>query len=161
MSRDSRRGSFSCWHLAGILFAPVSRKCSAPSRKGPFLIFSAYRVECRSERNIPDVDVGGRGGPSGKSCFCNRRPGGCTSSAISWHGACITPPTSRMGSWRICEKVSISLVSRHPGDRHWNDLLGQRASSPKHTAVIDAGSNGTAVAAASIAGNAAVVAADA
>ena len=31
------------------------------------------------------------------------------------------------GSWRICEKVSIFAVSRRPGDRTWNDLLGQRA----------------------------------
>lgn len=61
----------------------------------------------------------------------------------------------------FCEKDSVSLVSRHPGDRHWNDLLGQRASSPEHTAVIGAGSNDTAVTAASVAGNAAVFAADA
>ena len=31
------------------------------------------------------------------------------------------------GSWRICEKVSVSTVSRRPGDRTWNDLLGQHA----------------------------------
>ena len=28
------------------------------------------------------------------------------------------------GSWRICEKDSDAIVSRHPGDRTWNDLLG-------------------------------------
>jgi hypothetical protein len=28
------------------------------------------------------------------------------------------------GSWRICEKDSDAIVSRHPGDRSWNDLLG-------------------------------------
>src|SRR5579863_10736502 len=40
---------------------------------------------------------------------------------------------SRTGSWRICEKDSAAHVSRHPGDRYWNDLLGQRAACPNHT----------------------------
>jgi hypothetical protein len=31
------------------------------------------------------------------------------------------------GSWRICEKVSVSLITRHPGDSPWNGLLGQRS----------------------------------
>src|SRR5579872_7099660 len=34
---------------------------------------------------------------------------------------------SRNGSWRICEEVSVSIVSRHPGDRDRHDLLGRRA----------------------------------
>src|ERR1700739_1581506 len=66
---------------------------------------------------------------------------------------------SRMGSWRICEKDSVSLVSRHPGDRHRNDLLGQRAASPEHT--LDIGSDNSADAANSVAGNASGFAADA
>ena len=32
------------------------------------------------------------------------------------------------GSWRICEKVSVSLITRHPGDSPWNGLLGQRSN---------------------------------
>ena len=32
------------------------------------------------------------------------------------------------GSWRICEKVSVSLIPRHPGDSPWNGLLGQRSN---------------------------------
>lgn len=34
------------------------------------------------------------------------------------------PAEEPQGSWRICEKNSDAIVSRHPGDRHWNDLLG-------------------------------------
>jgi len=34
------------------------------------------------------------------------------------------PAEEPQGSWRICEKDSDAIVSRHPGDRYWNDLLG-------------------------------------
>ena len=54
----------------------------------------------------------------------------------------------------FCEKASISLVSRHPGDRHRNDLLGQRAQRPVHP-VVAGGPAATADTAASVAGNAA------
>lgn len=30
----------------------------------------------------------------------------------------------------FCEKGSVSYVSRDPGDRYWNDLLGQHAQCP-------------------------------
>lgn len=59
----------------------------------------------------------------------------------------------------FCEKASNSLVSRHPGDRHRNDLLGQRAQCPVHPVVLD-GPAATAGAAASVAGDAAFFAAD-
>lgn len=36
------------------------------------------------------------------------------------------------GSWRKCEKDSVSVVSRHYGGRCWNDLLGQCAPCPRH-----------------------------
>lgn len=69
------------------------------------------------------------------------------------------------GSWRICEKVSVFTVSRRPGDRTWNDLLGQRAECSIDTVHLVAGCDGLAAnaidAAASVSGNAAFVAADA
>ena len=34
------------------------------------------------------------------------------------------PAEEPQGSWRICEEDSEAIVSRHPGDRNWNDLLG-------------------------------------
>ena len=32
------------------------------------------------------------------------------------------------GSWRICEKDFVSLITRHLGDSPWNGLLGQRSN---------------------------------
>lgn len=71
----------------------------------------------------------------------------------------------RNGSWRICEKVSIFAVSRRPGDRTWNDLLGQRAKCSIDTVHLVAGcdalaANAIDAAAASVSGNAAFGAAD-
>ena len=43
---------------------------------------------------------------------------------------CYREQEPRNGSWRICEKVSVSTISRRPGDRTWNDLLGQQAKRP-------------------------------
>ena len=69
------------------------------------------------------------------------------------------------GSWRICEKVSIFAVSRRPGDRTWNDLLGQRAECSIDTVHLVAGRDAVAAnaidAAASVSGDAAFVAANA
>ena len=69
------------------------------------------------------------------------------------------------GSWRICEKVSVSTVSRRPGDRAWNDLLGQRVERSIDTVHIVTGcdalaANAIDAAAASVSGNAAFGAAD-
>src|SRR5579864_7850712 len=59
----------------------------------------------------------------------------------------------------FCEKDSVSLVSRHPGGRHWNDLLGQRAQRPVNS-VGTCGPANPADAARAVAGNAARCAAD-
>lgn len=64
----------------------------------------------------------------------------------------------------FCEKVSVSYVSCDPGDRHWNDLLGQRAQRPVELVVdgsADAVNEPDALDAATTrAGNAARLAAD-
>jgi hypothetical protein len=69
------------------------------------------------------------------------------------------------GSWRICEKVSVSTISRRPGDRTWNDLLGQRAECSIDTVHnvtrCDAFAANAIDAAASVSGDAAFVAANA
>ena len=69
------------------------------------------------------------------------------------------------GSWRICEKVSVFTVSRRPGDRTWNDLLGQHAECSIDTIHLVTGCDALAAnaidAAASVSGDAAFVAADA
>lgn len=54
----------------------------------------------------------------------------------------------------ICEKDSISLVSSHPGDRHRDDLLGQRAPCAVDT-VDGRRSTDAADAAGTVAGDAA------
>src|SRR5690348_14867138 len=59
----------------------------------------------------------------------------------------------------FCEKDSVSLVSRHPGDRHRNDLLGQRAQCPIN-AVVFGGPANPADTAGAVAGDAARRAAD-
>lgn len=59
----------------------------------------------------------------------------------------------------FCEKDSVSLVSRHPGGRHRNDLLGQRAQRPVNS-VGTGGPANPANAAGAVAGNAARCAAD-
>lgn|SRR5579872_774536 len=59
----------------------------------------------------------------------------------------------------FCEKDSVSLVSRHPGGRHWNDLLGQRAQRPVNS-VGTGGPANPADTACAVAGNAARCAAD-
>src|SRR5579864_1146308 len=59
----------------------------------------------------------------------------------------------------FCEKDSVSLVSRHPGGRHWNDLLGQRAQRPINSVVFGGPAN-PADSACAVAGNAARCAAD-
>ena len=69
------------------------------------------------------------------------------------------------GSWRICEKVSIFAVSRRPGDRTWNDLLGQRAECSIDTVHYFTGCDPVAASAVDAAapgsGNAACIATDA
>ena len=69
------------------------------------------------------------------------------------------------GSWRICEKVSIFTVSRRPGDRTWNDLLGQHAECSIDTVHHGTGCDPVAASAVDAAapgsGNAACIAADA
>src|SRR5579859_2185240 len=81
-----------------------------------------------------------------------------------WQNVCNHLSTSRIGSWRICEKDSVSLVSRHPGGRHRNDLLGQCAQRAVHPVVLDAvvfdGPATAADAAAAVSGDAALFAAD-
>ena len=59
----------------------------------------------------------------------------------------------------FCEKDSVSLVSRHPGGRHRNDLLGQRAQCPINS-VVFGGPADSADAAGAVAGDAACSAAD-
>src|SRR5579862_5108502 len=59
----------------------------------------------------------------------------------------------------FCEKDSVSLVSRHPGGRHRNDLLGQRAQRPINSVVFGGPAN-PADSACAVAGNAARCAAD-
>ena len=59
----------------------------------------------------------------------------------------------------FCEKDSVSLVSRHPGDRHRNDLLGQRAQRPINPVVFGRPAN-PADPAGAVAGDAARRAAD-
>jgi hypothetical protein len=82
-----------------------------------------------------------------------------------WQTVCYREREPRNGSWRICEKVSIFTVSRRPGDRTWNDLLGQRAECSIDTVDLVAGCDAVAAnaiyAAASVSGDAALVAADA
>jgi len=89
-------------------------------------------------------------GPAGKFC---------------WQTVCYIEREPRNGSWRICEKVSIFAVSRRPGDRTWNDLLGQRAECSIDTVHLVAGRDAVAAnaidAAASVSGDAAFVAANA
>ena len=82
-----------------------------------------------------------------------------------WQTVCWREREPRNGSWRICEKVSIFTVSRRPGDRTWNDLLGQRAECSIDTVNLVAGCDAVAAnainTAASVSGDAAFVAADA
>jgi hypothetical protein len=84
---------------------------------------------------------------------------------LYWQTVCYTQPEPRNGSWRICEKVSVSTISRRPGDRTWNDLLGQRAECSIDTIHLVTGCDAVAAntidAAASVSGDAAFVAADA
>ena len=82
-----------------------------------------------------------------------------------WQTVCWREREPRNGSWRICEKVSIFAVSRRPGDRTWNDLLGQRAEcsidTVHHVAGRDAVAANAINTAASVSGDAAFVAANA
>lgn len=53
--------------------------------------------------------------------------------AVSWHTICKISATSRTGSWRICEKTdSVSLLSRHPGNRSRHDLRAARCMRKPH-----------------------------
>lgn len=88
-----------------------------------------------------------------------RRTGRAQERTLLWQNVCNHLSTSRIGSWRICEKDSVSLVSRHPGGRHRNDLLGQCAQCAVHPVVFD-GSATAADAAAAVSGDAAFFAAD-
>lgn len=67
---------------------------------------------------------------------------------------------SRSGSWRNCEKDSVSVISRHPGDRHRDDLLGQRAQSTNNSVFADGPAADATDATHTIARDAACVAAD-
>ena len=121
--------------------------------------WSDYRVPCSDLGNIPDIGIGHSralgltlaDAIAGKSCTGRR--------------GLMAGRLQRLANepyWLLedfCEKDSVSLVSRHPGGRHWNDLLGQRAQCPINSVVIG-GPATAADAASAVAGDAARVAAD-
>lgn len=124
-----------------------------------------YSVPCTAESKIPEIGLGGFRRERSKSCKYNKIQSAAGGKKFCWQMVCYTQREPRNGSWRICEKVSVSTISRRPGDRTWNDLLGQRAECSidtiHHVTGCDAVAANAIDAAASVSGNAAFGAADA